>query len=589
MPVLQVLSGEHTQPEIELSGGRVLLGRHPDCRIILADAAVSRHHAQIVQDANGCFVEDLGSRNGTHVNGERIRRPALLHEGDEIAVCDVVFRFHESASPRSYSRSDRVAGVECDAQSPAGPRSGTQLQEISPAPALGDHSASGEGAHVLDEDSDTSSIVMALNAGSSVFRPGTSTEAKLRAVLGISNSLGEVLDLDEILRRVLDGLFELFPSADSAFVLMPEPASGELALRATRTRRSRRVKPVPVSNTVVRRAVERGEAILSSDASQDERFRGSKSLLRMSLRAMMCVPLVGKSGQTRGVIQIACEKPGASFVEDDLELLVSVASQANLAIDNAHMHEAILRQRELQRELEFATEVQRSFLPHSRPELRGYQFCEHYQAAESVGGDYFDYVQMPDGRVAVSLADVAGKGVPAALLMAKLCASARYQLLTKPTLTDVLSELNAEVDMGDGAGHRFITFVVAIIDPHEHVVTIGNAGHLPPLRRDVSGRVEPIGRRESGMPLGIVADQQFHEIQCPLEPGDTWLLLTDGITEAQNGNRQMYGRQRLQRLMQEHGSSIESLVARIVDDVQQFSAGSVLTDDICLVGFQRGL
>src|SRR5258708_16756186 len=147
----------------------------------------------------------------------------------------------------------------------------------------------------------------------------------------------------------------------------------------------------------------------------------------------MCAPLVAQSGESLGAIQIDSIDNSTPFAEDDLEVLLSVAAQATLSLENAQLHAAALKQRDYERDLEFATQVQLGFLPNERPHVAGYEFFDFYEAAQRVGGDFFDYVSLPDGRVAVTIGDVAGKGMPAALLMARIYAATRYELLAKPT------------------------------------------------------------------------------------------------------------------------------------------------------------
>ena len=272
--------------------------------------------------------------------------------------------------------------------------------------------------------------------------------------------------------------------------------------------------------------------------------------------------------------------------QDDLDLLISVATQGCLAIENANLHQSAMQQRDFERELDFATQVQLGFLPNARPKLPGYTFSDYYEAAQRVGGDYFDYVNLPDGRIAVALADVAGKGVAAALLMARLYSSARYHLLTQPTVADALTGLNGEIATS-GLGHRFITCVMLVIDPNSHEAAIANAGHLAPLRRSTKGEVQQIGLKQSGMPLGIIPDQQFQQSYFVLQPGDTWLLYTDGITEALNEHEEMYGDKKLWLCIQSAKKNLPTaeLGKRIIDAVHVHVGNGVQTDDITLLVF----
>lgn len=561
MAVLRMIEGDNPGQIFELQGERMVFGRHPGCQVVLDNAAISRHHAQILDCHGSYFLEDLHSRNGTQLNSEPIEGRTELHEADEIRLCDFQFRFHEKTPPDDDSSSRVTAVVR--------------------TPSESERSLVDSGA------SDRSSIVTTLEASSSGgLRLNVNPEVKLRAVVEISHSLASVLDVDQVLSKILDGLFKIFPQADQGFILFKETNPDKMIVKATKSRRPEQDDSVPISMTIVRQAMETGEAILSANALDDSRFDASESLTNLRIRSVMCVPLVPKNGGALGVIQLATQEIRYQFSEDDLDLLASVASQSAFAIENANLHQAAMVRRELERELEFAMQVQLGFLPNERPKLACYEFFDYYEAAQRVGGDYFDYVTLPDGKIAITMADVAGKGVPAALLMARLYSSARFHLLTKQSAAEALTGLNGEIATS-GLGHRFITCVMAILDPESHQVSVANAGHLPPLRRAANGEVEMLARDISGMPLGIVREQEFRDAQLTFEPGDTWILYTDGITEAMNPKKAIYGPQRLCEYLTDGPADLEDLVKGIVTNVEAFCRGRAQSDDMCLVGVQH--
>ncbi len=300
----------------------------------------------------------------------------------------------------------------------------------------------------------------------------------------------------------------------------------------------------------------------------------------------MCVPLIGKQDSSLGVIQLSARDPGFQFSEDDLDLLISVASQCSLAVDNAHLHERVLRRNQLERELMAAQQVQQDFLPDHPPVIANYEFCDYYQAAHRIGGDYFDYIDLPNGNLAVALADVAGKGIPAALLMAKLYSMVRHELLTHASLSDAMNSLNKEIST-KGMAERFITCILAIIDADNHKLSIANAGHLPPIRRNADGQAEMVGLEESGFPLGLVPDHEYHILDIDLSEGDSWFFFTDGVTEAMNPHHVLFSTEQLIKSITDGPASIGPLVNTIISDVRKFAENRPQNDDICLVGFQR--
>jgi len=575
---LRVDKGSCPGQILELTGARMVVGRHPSCEIVLDNAAVSRRHAQILESHGNYFIEDLRSRNRTYLNGTAVDGRISLKDADTIIVCDVELSFHLHMAPDSDSPTVTVAG--------------SSSADSAPSKAAQQATSGGDGRNlVFDDDShdslDSSSIVSTLSAkGSSSLRLSVKPEAKLRAVLEIGRSLGNSLRLDDVLQKTLDGLFKIFPQADNGFVLLKDPERNRLLVKAAKSRQGGEEPSVRISMTVVRQAMKTGEAILSANALGDERFKSSESLSDLQIRSMMCVPLIGHDDDPLGVIQIDTRDLPQRFAPDDLDMLVSVSSQVSLAVANATLHEELQQQRDQERDLKFATQVQLGFLPNKRPQLPGYQFADYYEAAQQVGGDYFDYVTLSDGRVAVALGDVAGKGVPAALLSARLYSSARFHLLTKPTVGEALTGLNSEL-VSSGLGYRFITFVVMIIDAKSNTVTIANAGHWPPLLRHCGGDISDIATQTSGAPLGVLPDQSFGETTIPLRPGEVLLLFTDGITEAMNPADDIYGAKRLRRILSSGPDSAQELVQDIVTDVESFCSGRAQRDDMCLVCVRR--
>lgn len=570
--ILQILKGKVPEQIIELNGDRVIMGRHPNCEIVLDNVAVSRYHAQILESHGFFYLEDLHSRNGTLLNGTAIEGRTELHENDTISICDIQMQF-------LLNYQDSPDFLDSSIQ---------QTMEVSNASLRKE-------THLLaiDENSDEgvldgSSIISQLDLNtSSQLRISVKPEVKLHAVLEISQTLSRALKLDEVLPRILDGLFKIFAQADQGFIMLQSPERKKLVVKATKARRSEDEDSIRISTTIVRQAIMSGAAILSADAVEDDRFKMSESITSLRIRSMMCVPLVSHGGDILGVIQIATRDIGQQFNKDDLDVLVAITQQASLAVENAKLHEDLVKQRDIERDLEFAHQIQLGLLPHSRPKFKEYEFFDYYESAQSVGGDYFDYIKLPNGKLVVTLGDVAGKGVPAAILMARLYASARYQVLSKASADKALTELNTEI-ASSGVGLRFITFVMAVLDPKKHTVSLVNAGHMAPLlRKSEAGTVESVAQEKSGMPLGVLKEQTFHVETFTLEKGDTLVFYTDGVTEAMDEKNQLYHRDRLVKFIKSGPEEVEPLVKGILSDVDAFRQDKTQTDDICVVSFRR--
>ena len=607
---------------VPLGGGELVIGRHPDCDVVLDNPSVSRRHAVVRPvggnnhggggDGTSYEVEDLGSRNRTLLNGAPLDGTAPLSAGDELTVCDVTFRF----SPGDPGQDDGDPEAGRDTRFPAGGTDSSDFALGAPDTlGVGDRPTGSRPAVALSDGDAPSVLATRSRTGAGGFRLDANPRVKLDAVLSITRALAGSDDTDRVLERTLENLFRVFPQADRGFALLADEPGAEPTVRAVKTRGTVTGDgdEQRVSRTLVRRVLESGEALLTADAAGDGRFDASASLMDLQLRSVVCVPLQGAGDEPFGVIQLDTGDAARQFSEDDLELLLAVAAPVGLAAQNARLAAETALRREEHRDLELAARMQRGFLPHSPPPLPGYAFADFYSPALQVGGDYYDYVPLPGGRVAAALGDVAGKGVPAALLMAKMCVAARTHLMnagalgSEELLPRAVAGLNSEL-AGGRMGHRFITCVALLVDPATHTLFAVNAGHMAPLVRAAGGVVEPLGSvSECGMPLGIDGDQVFKVDARVLKPGDAAVVFTDGVTEAvkqgagtdakgrglspraglEDRAANLYGRDRLAAAVGRCAGSAEDLVAAVVADVRQWTGCGPQSDDIGVLAVRR--
>jgi phosphoserine phosphatase RsbU/P len=560
MAILRALRESFPGQSFTLEGQAAVLGRHPGCDVVLESGAVSRQHARITNIEGNYYIEDLHSRNGTYVNGRLLTGRQLLKENDEIGICELSFVFNltpplESDMPSTSSKTE-----------------------------------TGQGATIVDdEDHSSGSTIMSqleVSTGSTGMRLQVNTEAKLKALLEISRNLGRAIGLVDVLPKILDSLFKIFIQADRGFIVLSDPQTGRLVPKAIKYRRSEDTQSIKISRTIINSVIASKQAVLSADAASDVRFEMSDSIVDFRIRSMMCAPLITGEGNALGVIQIDTLDPRNRFNREDLDVLASVASQAAFAVENAQLHETALRDQALKRELAVAHEVQRGFLPAESPNLAGYDFFEFYESANALGGDYYDYVELSGGRLAVVLGDVSGKGISASLLMAKLSAEARYCLASEPTPAAAVTKLN-RVFCGSGWEDRFVTLVVAVLDPIAHEAMIVNAGHLSPLLRRSKDSIEPVGEEIAQMPLGVDIQSAYEQCVVPLQPNDSLILYTDGITEAMNAKDELYTHQRLIVQLAADVDGVGLLGRRILDDVRKFVGSRQQSDDMCLVCLGR--
>lgn len=546
-PSLLMLKGETPGRIFEIQGDATLLGRHPDCDITLNIEAVSRRHARIRANGGKFLLEDLGSRNGTHINGKRITAPTVLEDGVYVQICDFVFLFQG-------------------------------------------------GLVRIQDDGEKSSTILGmldLTGSTSVGGPGEAKpEEKLKAIMEISRIFGATLDIREILEKTLETLFSIFRQADRGFVLIADERSNELRPMAIKFRDGQ-PGSMTMSRTILDHVFRQKRAVLLGDAGTDSLFKQSESIANSKLRTVLCVPLLDQNRRPIGVLQLDTQAPRGPFEQDDLDLLAAIGSQVSVAVENAKLHEIVLRRHELEQGFRNAREVQKALLPKSRPQLSGFEFWDYYEPAMLVGGDYFDYCRIGESAEndrgvtwALSVGDVAGKGMPAALLMAKLSAEARSLMRGETDPRRIVERLNDEFAGGD-MQDRFITFLLVVIDGPASKLSVVSAGHMGPLIRRRNGVVEAVGEDTKGPPLAVIAGRKYDCVETRLEPGEIAVLYTDGVSEAVNSANVQFGPQRLRSAVQSAGPTPSHVGEAILEAVRLHAAGHPQADDITLLAFGR--
>lgn len=526
--------------EFPLQGKVIVLGRDQSCDIVSSHPGASARHALIVNTNGNYYIEDLDSVNGTTVDGKRISQRTRLCASDHVQIPGLSVTFHDDDKTRSTKKSDTVQLPE-------------SLLIAGSAPIMSSIDIAGD------------------------LRLTVKPEAKLRAVLEMSKNLSNTLDLKVVLPKTLDSLFAIFPQADCGFILLRDANTGQLVPRAVKHRRESSDTSVPISRGIIDHVLKSGRAILSADAGSDERFDTSQSISHLKIRSIMCVPMLCQTGSCIGVIQIDTRDRRNQFQQEELDLLACASIQAARTVELAQLHEE-------RRDLEAATRIQKSFLPSERPKSARLEFFDFYSPALHVGGDYYDYVPLPGNRLAVALGDVAGKGISAALLMARLSAAARFALATTTSVSEAVRQLNQAL-IHSGSEDRFVTFVVAVIDLAQSQLTLVNAGHLPPLLCRSGKPPEEIGEAVVGLPLAVM-DRDYEELVVPFKPGDTMMFYTDGVSEMRNQSGEMYGTERLYRVIERAPPNAEGLGNAVLKDVRQFAGDRPQNDDLTIVCFR---
>jgi sigma-B regulation protein RsbU (phosphoserine phosphatase) len=564
MAFLKRANGETAGQIIELKPERVIIGRSPEhCNVVLDPNGVSRRHAEIYKKGDAFFIADLNSRNTTRVNTMKVI-PGIDHRlapGDRINICDVEFLFYPQLPSESGAKE------------------------------------AGEVMIVTENETQDSHHLHVLDASrSSALASKVQPEVKLKAILEIARNLSSELKIDVVAPKILDSLMELFPQAERLFLVLVDPESKRLIRKAFKYRPAKRSVfstsvpadevPMSISRSIVNHVLGQKKAVLSQDAGADKDLPTSASIADLKIRSVMCVPLLTPDREALGIIQLDTSDR-RQFAQEDLDVLAAVASQAAIAIQNAQMHESLLERERMSRDLKLAEQVQKRFLPQSVPVIPGFEFFAHYDPAYEVGGDYYDFVPLPGDRLALAVGDVSGKGVAAALMMAKFSGDTRYCILTENSPSEAANELNSLL-FSAGIDEKFITLSLSVLDIDQRTLAITSAGHLPLMIRRANGTVDEIGEEIAGFPLGIIPESDYKQVEVKLYPGDVVAVFSDGVTDARNLREELYDsrdKRRLMRRLAETAGGPETVGRALLQDIREFSSGHTQVDDITLLCF----
>jgi len=411
---------------------------------------------------------------------------------------------------------------------------------------------------------------------------GLTTIDKLRMLLDITNKISRSLDLQEVLNLVMDTLDSLIPyDAAGIFVLQCVDPSEVREGEEPCTFKSEAVRGYDIDELqelhlklgegFIGSVALSGEPIISHDVRLDEVYVNARD----TTRSEMVAPIISND-EVIGVFDLESDLLNA-YSEDDLEVLMLLASQVAIIIEKVMLHEQLIEKKRLEGQLEVARQVQLELLPAKDPELPKFDISAYNFPTEEVSGDYYDWVRIYDDQIGVVIADVAGKGVPAALLMAFLRASLRAAThvgyATHISMAKVNYLLWESIER-----NQFVTAFYGILDASNRTLSYSNAGHNPPILIDSDGKTRFIDSGEQ--PLGMFRDTRYHEYYHSFHPGEILLLYTDGVTEAQDENGEEFGRERLAEAVKTNSSlTARQLIANLQRSVMDWTGGVGSNDD----------
>ena len=563
--------------DIPIAKDEMIFGRLPECDVKLNSGMISRQHAKLVRTGDGYAIADLGSGNGTFLNGEQIgQEPQPLADGDRVKMGPGLFRFESEEAPKPGASGGAAGGGDFAATMAGG------------MPGLG--AIGGPSLGEADESAQTVMGGLSLGSGDDGLGSfgvlGVNAEEKLKGVLKITQALTNSFEPTEILPQILDTLFDIFPQADRGFVFGKLP-DGRVVQQAAKLRRDDEDDAgFRMSRTIRDRVLNQKEAVLSADASQDDRFSGSESLMGLAIRSVMCVPMLDRDGEAIGLINLDTSGQLKPFTDDDLQLMVAVAGQASMQYQSALLLQSYVAKQKQDGEMQIAQGVQVALLPERLPQPEGYEIFASYDSAQAVGGDYYDVFPLADGRLVLSFGDVAGKGVPGALVMSRMSTVVKNTLEFVDEPLKAVETINTAMCARAAEG-RFVTYVLSILDPATGEIRFVNAGHMAPIIRRADGSIEEPGEEEIGVPIGVLEQYPYEEVTIQLQPGDAWCVYTDGVSEAMAPDESLFTEDRVREFMKAATGSAEEIGRQLREDVRKHANGREQNDDVTLMTMRR--
>ena len=543
--ILEVHGTGGVERAVPVGDAALTIGRSSTADVVVADPLLSRHHARVFPGKDGAvLVEDLGSRNGTFLNGETLRQPTPFRPGDRVTLGGTILELR-----RADSSKIRIAE--------SGLSDGTILR---PASEL----LAGSGA-IRPEDSGSPRLLRYAE--------------RLRALNDLHKEVAGEIAAPEIAERVVARAVDLLGAEQGALLVSADGGYRPLAEKSTRG------DEIRVSKSVAAEVVDRGMAALVLDTEMDARFASAESLMLAGIRSLVAAPVSTRGSGTDGMLLLSSRLGVRRFDDDDLELLVSIASVGSLALRNRALADEAAQRRRLEEELALARRIQRTLLPDSVPQVAGWELVGRNVPSRGVSGDYFEVRQRKDGAIVLLIADVSGKGIAAALLTASL------QALSEAPLEDSLppDEVCARLSRGifkRTPPEKYATMFLAIVDPATGELAYSNAGHTPGLIRRVDGNVDHLPT--SGLPIGLFEPASWKAGTATLAPGDSVVLYTDGFTEAEDADGTELGVPRLAELLgRSAAGAAEEIADALEHGVDAFVGPAGYGDDRTIVVARR--
>jgi len=533
-PEITVFSPIGSPSSHKLVDDIVTIGRASECTIPVKDRYLSRKHAEIVHEDAGWVLKDSGSANGTYLNGARVEENQRLKSGDRIRMGETELLFLAEHS------TDRFVAV---ADPHFTPTIAIPIKDI--------------------EDAITAS---------------GGTSEKLHTLNVLAMELIEDPPMDRLFGFIVDRVMDRLQPSRAAIGLLTDEGTHFSSVEVRR-RNPDDGAELTVSHTLLEAIVKEKKALAFVDVSVDEKLSKADSIVMQGINSVVCAPLT-VADHVVGLLYVDYYFTQKTIAEDDVRLVGQIARLASMKLENTRLRDSALQKRLMDEELRMASTIQQGLLPLEPPRVAGYSLLGMNEACRTVSGDYYDFIVRPDGRLYFVIADVSGKGVTAALLMAGIQAAFRIFTKSDPTPAQLVSGLNGHLRETIPRS-KFVTMFVGRLDPATGRVEYCNAGHVPPLHVAGEGVAE---LPETDIILGPFANASYHDATFTLESGDAVVLFTDGLTEAENDEGEEFSFETMKRsLATLHGRPATEIVAELKRAVLRFTNVQSLADDLTMV------
>jgi hypothetical protein len=524
IPIEIVWEGENHK--FDLQDGAQTVGRSSENDVQIAMARVSKRHAEIRVDGEKIFVRDLGSRNGTELNGKPVGEAWVeVPVGSLVSFAGALMR---RASPQT-----------------------TAAHRL-----LGDHQVSASLRYNISQGYSNAARSRLMDRSAELFELLASSEDRNAIETAACAFVAQTVPAERVVML-----------ADSG-----EATSVEASARWTKT--GNPDAPLQLSSTIVGSVLRERDSVLVANPLEDPRFGGQQSIMALSLRSAMAAPLFDNQ-RVRGIIYVDTTDPRVRYTQADLEVLTATANAVAVKLRNLSLEE----------EIGTAARIQRAMLPSGVYTPEGYEIDAHQVMCRAVGGDLYFVGLRPNGRALIALGDVTGKGMPAALAMSAAIVSIGLLADIESDLHIVASRLHRQL-FRSLSREQFVTLFLGELDLGTGKLTYINAGHEPPLIVRGDGTMHQV--ESTTMPFAMIEEIPLETKDMTLQPGDTMAIFSDGIPEATTSGDKFLGLAGVKEVLVTHRRDpLPDIRNRIVTMVEQFLAGGPASDDVTLVMLRR--